>query len=59
MNFSYNFNQAHNDRLEEAGVVRYNQHPQEGIVIEPKNKRQTTARRIKQVITTATQIILK
>lgn len=62
MDFSYNFHQAHNDRLEDAGVIRYGYQNTDGYVLEneeqPK-RRKVVAQKIKQVTLAFAQLLVK
>jgi hypothetical protein len=58
MDFMYNFKQAHKDRLEDAGVVRYR--PSEGFrVLKAKRDPRRTVQRLRSVLTTLVNLLSK
>lgn len=62
MDFSYNFHQAHNDRLEDAGVKRYGYQNVEGYVLEndeQPNRSKVVTQKIKRVTLAVAQLLLK
>lgn len=61
MDFNYNFKQAHNDRLEDAGVKRYGRQNSEGYVVgtEQKPERKTVTQRVKRVVLAVAQLLVK
>lgn len=61
MNFSYNFHQAHNDRLEDAGIKSYGYQNSEGYVLEndKQPKRKGVSQKIKRVILATAQLLVK
>jgi hypothetical protein len=62
MDLSYNFQQAHNDRLEDAGVIRYGNQNIEGYVLEndeqPKRSK-VVVQKIKHVVLATAQLLVK
>jgi hypothetical protein len=61
MDFSYNFHQAHQDRLEDAGVKRYGYQNTDGYVLDndeqPKHK--VVVKQVKQVALSIVQLLVK
>lgn len=61
MDFQYNFRQAYNDRLEDAGIKRYGyQNTNDCDILEQDNpKRKSVTRQIKQGIIASMQLLVK
>jgi hypothetical protein len=62
MDFSYNFHQAHNDRLEDAGVIRYGNQNTEGYVLqndEQPKRHKVVVQKVKQVTLALAQLLVK
>ncbi len=62
MDFQYNFRQAHNDRLEDAGVIRYGYQNTEGYVLvndEQPKRSKAVVQRIKHVAIATAQLLVK
>mgnify|MGYP006452695805 CR=1 FL=1 len=61
MDFQYNFRQAHNDRLEDAGIKRYGYQNTDGYVLEndEQPKRKAVAQQVKRVLIATVQLLVK
>ena len=61
MDFSYTFRQAHNDRLEDAGVNRYGYQNHDGYVLEndEQPKRKAVVQRVKRMVLATAQLLVK
>ncbi len=61
MDFSYTFKQAHQDRLEDAGVKKYRRQNTEGYVVEAtaNPERKTVIQRAKRVALAVSQLLVK
>ena len=58
MDFQYTFRQAHQDRLEDAGVVRYR--PSDGFrVLKVKRSPRQAAQRLRPILTILNNLLVK
>ena len=61
MDFQYTFRQAHNDRLEDAGVKHYGYQNTEGYVLENEDepKRKLVVQQVKRAILATVHLLVK
>lgn len=61
MDFQYNFRQAHNDRLEDAGVIRYGYQNTEGYVLEndEQPKRKAVVQQVRRAVLATVHLLVK
>lgn len=64
MDFQYNFRQAHNDRLEDAGVKRYGNQNIDDYVLEnndeePKYERKSVVIQLKRILLATIHLLVK
>ena len=62
MDFQYTFRQAHNDRLEDAGVIRYGYQNTDGYVLENNEeepKRRPVVQQVKRALLATVQLLVK
>ena len=61
MDFQYNFRQAHNDRLEDAGVRHYGYQNTDGYVLgnDEQPKRNPVVKQVKRAILATVHLLVK